>query len=66
MGKEAKAVKNEDIKRFAKQCGVCLWRVADSLGIQDSALSKKLRQELPAEEKEKIFEIIRELAKEAE
>lgn len=58
-------MKNEDIKRFAKQCGVRLWRVADSLGIQDSALSKKLRRELPAEEKEKIFSIIRELAREA-
>lgn len=57
-------MKNEDVKRFAKQCGVCLWRVADSLGIQDSALSKKLRRELPAEEKEKILSIIRELSQE--
>lgn len=57
-------MKNEDVKRFAKQCGVCLWRVADSLGIQDSALSKKLRRELPAEEKERIFDIIRELSQE--
>lgn len=57
-------MKNEDIKCFAKQCGVHLWRVADSLGIQDSALSKKLRRELPAEEKEKIFGIIRKLSQE--
>ena len=57
-------MKNEDIKHFAKQCGVCLWRVADSLGIQDSALSRKLRRELPADEKEKIFSIIRELSQE--
>lgn len=56
-------MKNEDIKCFAKQYGVCLWMVADALGIQDSALSRKLRRELPAEEKEKIFSIILELSK---
>ena len=40
--------------------------VAEALGIADCSLSRKLRRELPTEEKEKIFSIIRELAKEAE
>lgn len=59
-------MKNEDIKRFAKQYGVRLWMVADVMGIQDSALSRKLRRELPTEEKQRIFDIIMELSKEPE
>lgn len=39
-----------------------LWQIAEALGIADCSLSRKLRRELPAEEKEKIFSIIRELA----
>jgi hypothetical protein len=43
---------------------VKLWQVAEALGIADCSLSRKLRRELPVEEKEKIFSIIRELAQE--
>ena len=43
---------------------VKLWWIADKLGIADTGLSKKLRHELPDEEKEKIRAIIAELAKE--
>lgn len=56
---------NQDVKRAAGGAGVRLWQVADALGIADSALSRKLRKELPADEKEKILSIIAELAKEA-
>ena len=41
-----------------------LWQIADALGIADCSFSRKLRKELPQEEKEKIFSIIRELSQE--
>ena len=60
------AVKNQDIRDAAKKSGIKLWQIADKLGIWDATLSRKLRKELPQEEKEKIIGIIAELAKEAE
>ena len=53
---------NQDIRRAAAGAGVRLWQVAEALGIADCSLSRKLRKELSAEEKEKIFGIIRELS----
>ncbi len=55
---------NQDIRRMAAGAGVKLWQIADALGIADCSLSRKLRKELPQDEKEKIFSIIRRLAKE--
>jgi lambda repressor-like predicted transcriptional regulator len=60
------AVKNQDIRDAAKKSGIKLWQIAEKLGIWDATLSRKLRKELPQEEKEKIIGIIAELAKEAE
>ena len=60
------AVKNLDIRDAAKKSGIKLWQIAEKLGIWDATLSRKLRKELPQEEKEKIIGIIAELAKEAE
>lgn len=54
---------NNEIRKHAKEKGVFLWQVADSLGICDMTLTRKLRHELPEEEKTKIFEIINELSK---
>ena len=54
---------NQDIRRTAAGAGVKLWQIAEALGVADCSLSRKLRRELPAEEKEKIFSIIRELEK---
>lgn len=55
---------NKDIRSAAKAAGVLHWEIAEKLGIQDSAFSRKLRRELPAEEREKILGIINELAAE--
>ena len=52
---------NKDIREKAKECGVHLWQIAEVLGINDGNFSRKLRHELPDEEKEKIFKIIDEL-----
>lgn len=63
--KEENQVNNQDIRRTAAGAGVKLWQIAEALGIADCSLSRKLRRELPPEEKQKIFGIIRELSKEA-
>lgn len=53
---------NHDIKKAASAANVKLWQIADELGIADCTFSRKLRYELPADEKQKIFDIIRELS----
>ena len=53
---------NTDIRRKAAGAGVTLWQVADELGIADCSLSRKLRKELSADEKEKIFKIIEKIS----
>ena len=55
---------NKDIREAAKRAGVYLWQVADALGVNDGNFSRKLRKELPREEKEKVLEIIDHLAQE--
>jgi len=52
---------NFDIELYALENGILKWRIADKLGITDSTLSRKLRKELSAEDKQKIRAIIKEL-----
>lgn len=54
-------IANQDIKNEIKAAGLCLWHVADKLGICDSRFSVKLRHEFSPEEKAKIRSIIAEL-----
>lgn len=56
--KEADSMYNKEIRDAAKERKVKMWQIAEALGIQDSAFSRKLRHELPQEEKEKILAII--------
>jgi len=58
-------VKNRDIRLEAAAAGIHLWQIADRFGCTDGNFSRKLRKELPDEEKAKIREIIAELQKEA-
>lgn len=55
---------NNDVRRAAAGAGIRLWQIAEALGIADCNFSRKLRRELPTEEKEKILSIIKELAQE--
>ena len=57
-------MKNVDIRNAAGSHGLKLWQIADALGMSDSVFSRKLRKELPQEEKEKILAVIEKLAKE--
>jgi len=55
-----------DIRRKAKENGVCLWQIGDKMGLHDSNFSRMLRKELPEEKKEKIFQLIDKIAQEEE
>lgn len=55
---------NMKIREEAKQAGVYLWEVAERWGCNDGNFSRKLRRELPADEREKILAIIAEVARE--
>lgn len=55
---------NQDIRRTAAGARVRLWQIAEKLGIADCNFSRKLRKELPEEEKARIFTIIEQLSQE--
>ena len=56
---------NAEIRTAAKLSGIHFWQIADSLGMQDSAFSRKLRKELSNDEKSEILGIIEQLSREA-
>ena len=58
--------RNLDIRQEARGAGVCLWEIADKLGVHDTRFSCILRRELPDKEKARIREIIREVAEQHE
>ena len=49
---------NMDVRAKAAMYGIRMWELAEELGIFDSSLSRKMRKELPDEEKKKIFDAI--------
>lgn len=59
-------MRNKEIREAAKQSGIRLWQIAERLGVNDGNFSRKLRRELPQEEREKIMGIIAELEREKE
>ena len=52
---------NQDIRERAKEAGVKLWQIAGELNLLDCNFSRKLRRELPQDEKDRIFSIIDDL-----
>ena len=46
---------NDDIRYAVVSAGFFLWQLAAELGLSDGALSRKLRTELTAREKEACF-----------
>ena len=53
---------NQDIRAEVRDAGLKLWEVAYAMGIScDSNFSRKLRRELPVEEKEKVRSVIKQL-----
>lgn len=59
-------MKNVRIRQTAKEKGVKLWQLAERCDLTDSNFSRKLRRELPDEERERLLAIIDEIAREQE
>lgn len=55
---------NMEIRNAAKNMGVCLWQIAERIGMNDGNFSRKLRRELPPQERDQILGIIKDLAAE--
>ena len=55
-------LENKDIRAAIATAGLKMWQVADGLGIADTTFCRKLRHELPIEEKELVYAVIRELS----
>lgn len=51
-------MQNAQIREALKKNGLCQWQLAKILGINESVLSRRLREELPEEEKQQILETI--------
>lgn len=57
-------MKNVEIRSAFMQAGIKQWQLAEALGISETHFSRKLRKELPQEEREKILSVIDQLAQE--
>ena len=57
-------MKNQKIRWAASSKGVKHWRIAAALGIHETTLTRKLRTELSAQEREYILSVIDELSEE--
>ncbi len=50
-----------EVKQLAKQNGVCLWQIAEKLGINDGNFSRKLRKPLSEADAAKVLVAIDQL-----
>lgn len=53
---------NKDLRAYAKEKGVFFWQVAKAMGISEPTMTRKLRTELPEQDKETFRRIITELS----
>lgn len=58
LRKGVSLVENKDIRQALVEAGFKHWELAEALGIYEGNLSRKLRRELPSEQKEHIFRTI--------
>lgn len=58
-----KMLNNQEIRTHAKAKGVRLYEVAEALKISEPTMTRKMRRELPQDEKHHIFNIIDGIAK---
>lgn len=58
------SIANKEIREAAKKAGLRLWQVADGVGLSESYFSRKLRKELPDDERRQVLDVIAQLATE--
>ncbi len=59
-------MKNLELRKAAKAAGIPLWRIADAIGVGEATMTRKLRHELPENEKKQLLNLIKQLAREGE
>ena len=59
-------MKNLELRKAAKAAGIPLWRIADAIGVGEATMTRKLRHELPENEKKQLLNLIKQLAREDE
>ena len=59
-------MKNLELRKAAKAAGIPLWRIADAIGVVEATMTRKLRHELPENEKKQLLNLIKQLAREGE
>lgn len=57
-------MENIEIRIACMVAGIKQWQLAKILGLSETHLSRKLRRELPPEEKERVLAAIEKLSKE--
>ena len=50
---------NQEIRMELKECHIPQWKLGDLLGVSENTVNRKLRKELPVEEKQHILDVIR-------
>lgn len=55
---------NQDLRKTAKEKGVCLWQIAEKKGVSEPTITRLFRRELPQEQKQAILNIVDEISKE--
>lgn len=55
---------NMDLRQKAKEKGVFFWQIAEKLGVSEATMTRRLRFELPEQEKQKYLSIIDKLSAE--
>lgn len=52
-------MKNKKIRDTIKDRGLRQWQVADALGVSEATFVRRMRYELPPEEREHVLQIIK-------
>lgn len=55
---------NKELRTYAKEKGVCLWQVAQALGISEPTMTRRMRRELSQQDKQAMRVIVDALAAE--
>lgn len=57
---------NKDLRAYAKEKGVFFWQIAKVKGISEPTMTRRLRSELPDQDKQEFIRIINELSEQNE
>ncbi len=55
---------NLDVREQAKKAGVYLWQIAAAIGVSEPTFNRRMRVEMPENEKERVKQVINHIAAE--